>query len=695
MNKLRGLLLAAFLLLTPSLAIAAPMQSGASVARYGFFPAAAEIGQQLQELVTGNPVAEIEPQETFGTRALGIVLSTLKLLIAGGENFLDNFAALPQWSDWAQQQIADPGAMDRWSSAGRLLLLAMAGAFLAGWALDLILLPLRRRIYHTAFPTWLSKTFGILSWLILRLIPIVAFIATALSIVDASGPTKLVRFIVVSFVYAATLMRLVRLGLQLLFSPKVEAMRLLSIGAENATYIRSWITWYAGVALFGYFLIDIAGIVKVPAAAIMGFRILMALAIVAMTIVVIVQKRSFVSTFIRGDLSAARAHQSLADNLRLWLARTWHVLAIAYLVIGYFVTMTGPEGGFLLMQKGTLGTLLALFFVRLVFFMCARLFYKRNGDSFGLFKPLLKLVVKIAAVATGFLVAAAAWEVDVAALMESAWGQRILGSSISIASTLLALAFLYELIQSSVERKLNRRDADGNVIETSARAKTLLPMAKYTALIVLSLIGGLVTLSELGINTGPLLAGAGVLGVALGFGSQTLVKDFLTGLFIIVEDNISVGDIVKLGDNGGQVESMTIRTVRLRDVNGSLHVLPFSEITRIVNLSKGFSFAVMDIGVSYATDLDKAMGVMREVGEELAKDKEIGPLLLEPFTVLGVENLGDSAVTLRCRVKTLPGRHFDVRRAYQLRIKQRFDAEGIEIPFPQQVVYLRKEPEKA
>lgn len=691
--KRLSLLFAAFLLLAPAMVSAAPMQSGAAAVRHGFFPAAAEIGQQLQELVTGDPNAEIEPQETFGTRALGLIFSSVKLMIASGSGFLDTFAALPQLSDWAGQQINDPAAMERWTTAGRLLLLALAGAFLAGWLLDLILLPLRRLIYNGTYPTWLAKTFGVLSWLVLSLIPILGFIAAALAITDGSGPTKLVRFIVVSFVYAAALMRLVRLGLRALFAPKVPALSFVPIEKNNASYIRAWITWYAAVALFGYFLIDIATIVKVPATAIMGFRSLLALAIVVMTIVVIVQKRSLVSTFLRGDLSAARAHQSLVDNLRLWLARSWHVLGISYLVIGYFVTMTGPEGGFVTMQKGTVGTLLSLLFVRLVFYLSARFSHKRNGDHAGLFKPLLRFFVKAASIALGLIGVALSWDVDVSAMLQSAWGQRILGSSFSIASTLLILAFAYELIHASVERKLNRQDAEGRVIETSARAKTLLPMVRYAALIVLSLIGGLVTLSELGIDTAPLLAGAGVLGVALGFGSQTLVKDFLTGLFIILEDNISVGDIVTIGDNAGVVESMTIRTVRLRDLQGRMHILPFSEITRIINASKSFAFAVVDVGVAYAADLKKVMAIMQAVGEELRKEPAYRPTILEPLEVLGVEELADSSVTMRARFKTVAGKQYDVRRAYLLRLKLRFDAEGIEIPFPQRVVYLRHEGE--
>ncbi len=692
MTKLRSAIFALFLLLSPVLAQASPMQAGAPPTRASFFPAAAEIGQQLQELVTGEANAEIEPQETFGTRALGLVFSTVKFLIASGEDFLNNFAALPQLSKWASDQAGHAATAERWREVAGLSLLALVCGFVAGWLFDLLLLPLRKRIYNAVFTGPVGKSLGGLGWLLLSLIPIVAFVAAAFAVIDAYDPTKLVRFIVLSFVYAAALMRLVRLGLRLLFAPKVPSLQVLPLEPSHAAYFRFWATAYAAVALFGYFLLDIAAVVKVPSEAILGFRSLLALVIVTMTSVVIVQKRSFVSMFLRGDLSAARANLSLFESLRLWLARSWHVLAIAYLVIGYFVTMTGPDGGFLLLQKGTLGTFFALLFVRLVFYMSARLGRKKNeATSGGLYKPVLKLVLKIGSIMAGLLLAGAAWELDVAALVSGAWGQRILGSAVSIAATMLVLTLVYEFVHASVERKLNRRDGEGNLVESSARAKTLLPLVRYIALVVLSLIGGFVVLSELGINTGPLLAGAGVLGVALGFGSQTLVKDFLTGLFIILEDNFSVGDVVRIGDNAGLVESMTIRTVRLRDAQGNLHILPFSEINRIVNSSKGFAFALVDIGVSYSADLNKVMDVMREVGDEMSKDPAYRSMILEPLEVLGVESFSDSSVTVRCRMKTLGGKQHDVRRAYQLRLKLRFDQEKIEIPFPQRVVYLKKD----
>ncbi len=681
---IRFALFVLFLLVGPGMALAAPLQVGAAPSKTGFLPVAAEIGQQLQELVTGDPAAEIEPQETFGTRALGLILNSFKIVATESGAFFSNFAALPQLSLWSDQQINDPALAERWGQIGRLLLLVVGGAFAAGWLMDLILLPLRRRIYRRTFSTMLARFGGLTAWFFLSLIPVLVFVGTALAIIDHSETTKLVRFIVMAFVYALALLRLVRVGLRFFLAPYAPSLRFVPISSENAIYIQSWLSWYSGVALIGYFLIDIAHLLKVPAAAISGFRSLLALVIVGMTVVVILQKRSFVSSFLRGDLSAARARQSLTDNLRLWFARVWHVLAIAYLVIGYFVTMLGAEGGFLLMQQGTLGTLVILLLMRFFFYMASKLAYKKKGEeaTSGIYKPVLRFLVKAATWALGGLGVLAAWGVDVSALLGSPWGQRVLGSAFTITSTILALVFVYEFVHASIERKLNKRDGQGKAVEATARAKTLLPMVRYIAIVILSLTGGFVVLSELGIDTGPLLAGAGVLGVAVGFGSQTLVKDFLTGLFIIFEDTISVGDVVKIGDNSGVVEGLTIRTVRLRDVQGDLHILPFSEISRIVNSSKGFAFALMDVGVGYSSNLDHVINVMREVGDGMKKDPVLGPSIIDKTEVLGVESFGDSAINVRCRIKTIGGKQWEIKRAFLLRLKKRFDEEKIEIPFP-------------
>src|SRR5262249_2208059 len=152
------------------------------------------------------------------------------------------------------------------------------------------------------------------------------------------------------------------------------------------------------------------------------------------------------------------------------------------------------------------------------------------------------------------------------------------------------------------------------------RVRTLLPMLRNAAFIIFSIIAAMVILSEGGVNIGPLLAGAGVIGVAVGFGSQTLVKGFLTGPFLVIENTIAIGDVVKIADHSGTVEAMTIRTLRLRDGDGAVHILPFSEVSKIINMTKDFAYALITVGVSYSSDLRRVMEVIKAVGEELRQD---------------------------------------------------------------------------
>jgi small conductance mechanosensitive channel len=198
-------------------------------------------------------------------------------------------------------------------------------------------------------------------------------------------------------------------------------------------------------------------------------------------------------------------------------------------------------------------------------------------------------------------------------------------------------------------------------------------------------------LGEVGVKIGPLLAGAGVVGLALGFGAQTIVKDFLTGLFLIIEDIVSVGDIIRIGESGGLVEQMTLRTIRLRDLDGTLHVFPYGEAQVVHNLTKTFSYYVFDLQVSYGSNIDRALEVMRTVGDGLKSDPAFADFILEPIEVLGVDRLGDSGVVLKARIKTAPIKQWVVGREYNRRIKLAFDREGVEIPFPHMQLVL---PEK-
>lgn len=222
----------------------------------------------------------------------------------------------------------------------------------------------------------------------------------------------------------------------------------------------------------------------------------------------------------------------------------------------------------------------------------------------------------------------------------------------------------------------------------SKRMQTLLPIVRNVLFFVFSIMFTLVLLSEIGVDIVPLLAGAGVVGIAVGFGAQTLVKDFLTGFIIIMEDLIQVGDVAGVGGQTGFIERITIRKVQLRTLDGTVITVPFSEISVVSNLTKDFSFYLLDVGVAYREDPDEVIGYLREIDEEMRGEEYFKDLILEPIEILGVDQFADSAIIIKARIKTLPIKQWEVGREYNRRMKYKFDKHNIEIPFPHQTIYF-------
>ncbi len=223
--------------------------------------------------------------------------------------------------------------------------------------------------------------------------------------------------------------------------------------------------------------------------------------------------------------------------------------------------------------------------------------------------------------------------------------------------------------------------------EAVQRAETLGRAFRYIAAVAISLVAGTLVLSELGVSVAPILGAAGVLGLAVGFGAQALVKDYFTGFFLLLENQIRQGDVVQLGDHSGLVEEVTLRYVRLRDYDGNVHFVPNGIITSVVSMSRGFAYAVVDVSVAYKENLSRVMTVMVDVAASMRADALFLDRIVEDFEMAGVERWDDSAVIIRGRFKVAPLQQWDVKRAYMLRLKNRFDAEGIEIPFPQLAVH--------
>lgn len=283
---------------------------------------------------------------------------------------------------------------------------------------------------------------------------------------------------------------------------------------------------------------------------------------------------------------------------------------------------------------------------------------------------------------------ASVWGFDVVGWASQGAGRRVVATAAHLTLLLLIAAAAVEISGFAIGRALQRMTGAGVEARRKAQIRTLGPLLRGASQTAIVIVAVLMALGELGVEVGPLLAGAGVVGIALGFGAQTLVKDLLTGVFLIIEDIVSVGDIVRINGSSGLVERMTLRTIRLRDFDGTLHVFPYGEAQVVHNLTKTFSYYVFDLQVSYGSDIDKALRIMRDVGERLQRDPDFREKILEPIEVVGVDNLADSGVVLKARIKTQPTQQWSVGREYNRRIKQAFDRAGIEIPFPHMKVVL-------
>jgi small conductance mechanosensitive channel len=261
---------------------------------------------------------------------------------------------------------------------------------------------------------------------------------------------------------------------------------------------------------------------------------------------------------------------------------------------------------------------------------------------------------------------------------------------IKIAVVIVLAIITYRVIKSVIRRIVEREiDEEDPLVKRvrEQRARTLASLLANVAAVAVVVVVLLTILDILLENIGPILASFGILGLAISFGAQSLVKDMITGTFMLMEGQFGIGDVVRVSDVSGQVEKITLRTTVLRDMEGIVHIIPNGEITRVSNLTKSWSRTVLNIGVAYKEDVDRVIAVLRDEGQAFKADPEWGPLMLDDVEVLGVDSFGDSSVNFRVVVKTLPLKQWDIARELRRRIKNRFDAERIEIPFPHATLY--------
>ena len=242
-----------------------------------------------------------------------------------------------------------------------------------------------------------------------------------------------------------------------------------------------------------------------------------------------------------------------------------------------------------------------------------------------------------------------------------------------------------ETVSSRLVSSYKRRKEDD---EFRKRKDTLKSLISYALKIIVFSIAIAMILGELGVKIGPILAAAGVFGLAVGFGAQSLVKDIISGFFIFLEDQIRVGDVIQVAGKSGVVEKVNLKMTILRDLAGNVHFIPNGHIDVVTNMTKGYSRYVFDIGVAYREDVDQVMQILKDIGQELAADPDFSEMVLEPLEILGLDAFADSAVVIKTMTKTMPLKQWAVAREFRRRVKKTFDEKGIEIPFPHRTVYM-------
>lgn len=617
-----------------------------------------------------------------------------------GDDVLDAVSALklaPKLVDWAALQAGDPVARARWVD----ILMRLGAVLLAGWlaeqALSFALARTRRNTAPPERVTWAVR--GALAFVraSIDLMPVAAFAGAGWGIVTLLGLGGNLRVAAVTVISAYVGVRLVLVIARLLVAPRTPSLRLLAVSDETAEYLVIWTRRLAGVGLFGYFLADSARLLGLPKA---GFTVLLnglGFAIAAMLVVFILQNRATVAGAIKRAAARWRRGRHV-QVLCVRLATVWHVLAIGYVGAAYAVWALPVKGGFEYMVHATLLSVLifamAILSSTLVKQGIDRGFaisqdskdrFPRLETRANRYLPVLHLAFRGVLVTLTVLALLQAWGLGTFHWMASDLGRRIIASAISIATVLAGGALVWELASGFIERYLE------NVDERSARARTLLPLARNALMIALVILVGLIVLSELGVNIAPLLAGAGVIGIAIGFGSQKLVQDVITGAFILFEDTVSVGDVVTLGAHSGTVEGISIRAIRLRDGQGAVHTIPFSAVGTVINSSRDFGFAAMDALVSYDEDTDRVTEVLVAIGAAMRADPEWAPQILEPLEAPTIDRMDASSVVLRCRFKTLPLKQAGVSKEFLRRMKRRFAELGIAPPVPQTKVWMANE----
>ncbi len=538
--------------------------------------------------------------------------------------------------------------------------------------------------------------------LVLRLLPLAVFVGVASALmsilIDDGTPQDRA---LDSLIDIYVLCRVVVIVSGFFLQPTAPRLRLLRMSDAWAAFVQRWMVRIVSVVGAGSALAEIARSLGLNDAAHLALMKVVALAGHILISILILQCAKPVGELIRQRLAARESLQMFGNAL----ADAWAWLAVFVVMALWFIWALDVQNGYqTLLHLGgiSLAVLVGARVVSIVIFGgLARLFHVQDDAAKSLvhqhayrYYPLLRRIVSwIIGIVTA-LALLQVWGVDVGDLFRNGTvGHRLASAIVTIGVAAVIALLVWEGVNVSVERRLELWTTSGDLVR-AARLRTLLPMLRSALFCAIALVVVLTGLSELGVNIGPLLAGASIFGVALGFGSQKLVQDFITGIFLLMENAMQVGDWVTLAGVSGTVEYLSIRTVRLRGGDGSLYTVPFSSVSTVNNTNRGLGNAAVKVNIVFGQDVDLAIDTLKEIGAALREDEKFKDGILSDFSFWGVDAVDGSAITLAGQIQCRDSARWGVQREFNRRIVDQFSARGIVIANPQRNL-LTWDPESA
>jgi small-conductance mechanosensitive channel len=532
--------------------------------------------------------------------------------------------------------------------------------------------------------------------LVLNLIPLAACTAVFYggSILTEPPTRDMLRLAVIAYLAC----RLATIATRAIVSPEHPALRMVHLSDQGAAYALIWVRRLAVVAATGFALSGIGLLFGLPQPAADAFIKTTMLLDHAFLVVIVLQCRASVAAHIRAPAGKTGA----AAMFRNRLASIWHLIAIFFIVGLWLVWAAEVRHGYAKIWRIFLVTLAVTGIARMAGIvilglvdrafrispaMAAR--YPGLEARANRYYPMLRGTVSAVLVLATFVALLQAWGINTVAWFHpGALGDRLISSALTIGAAGLVALAVWELLNASLERQLARMTREAQIVK-SARLRTLMPILRTVLMIALVAIFGLTTLSEIGVNIAPLLAGAGILGVAIGFGSQKLVQDFITGIFLLLENAMQVGDAVTVAGLSGSVENLSIRTMRLRAGDGSVHIIPFSSVSTVTNSNRGIGNAAVTVTVPVSEDTDHVSDVLSEIAADMRAEQRFTDLMRSDLQLWGVDKVDGGNVSIVGQIVCTDGGRWGVQREFNRRMNMRFKELGIAIATPTQTVIHR------